>query len=266
MDIDAIAGHVKLSMLMKGDQMETLTNLPEVQEIEEVRSRFLSVALSLKILNQTTLEAGNQLFLEADSRIRAIDEKLDPKRELAYRAYQEWLKLIKELKEPYLKAKTYLNGQVTTYTLEQEKKRREEEEIARQEAVKAEMEHRKKEEGDRLSQAAELEKAGAHEEAEALIQETVEENQKPVEVYVPPPETPRVVLSGASVKTYYSAKVVNFMKLVKAVAEGRAPSNCLEANMTVLNGLARSLKKEMKIDGVEAVSISSMASTGRKVA
>ena len=243
--------------------MESLTNLPEVQEIEEVRSKFLSVALSLKVSDQPTLEIGNQLFLEANNRIKNIDEKLDPKKKLAYRAYQEWLKLIEELKEPYIKGKAYLNIQIVDYKKEQERIRNEEMERQRQKAIKEEMERRKKEEDERLAQAAELEAAGATEEAEALIAETVEEIEKPLEVYIPPPETPKVKLEGATVKTFWSANITNKMKLIKAVAEGRAPESCLDPNMTVLNGLARSLKKEMKIDGVEAVSTSSMSATGR---
>ena len=240
-----------------------ITNLPEVKEIEESRSKFLQIALATKVLDQPTLAVANQLFLEANERIKAIDAKLDKSRKKAYDAYQEWLKLITELKEPYLKAKIYLNGQVTDYKRDQDRIRAEEEERNRIEAIRIEAERRQKEENDRLAQAAILEASGAIQEAEALVQEAIEEKEKPIEVYIPPPATPKVELEGASVKTYYSAKVTNKMKLIKAVAEGRASESCLDANMTTLNGLARSLKKEMKIDGVELVITSSMAATGR---
>jgi len=245
-------------------QAEQLSSLPEVQELEDTRSKFLAVALTVKVTDQKSLVNANAFFLDADARIKAIDEKLDPKRELAYRAYQEWLKLIKELKDPYLKAKAYLNGQVTAYHQEIEKKRREEEEIARQTAIKEEMDRRKTEEEARIAQAAELEKAGANEEAEALVAETVEENQKPIEIYVPPAATPKAELEGATVKVYWSAEVTDLRALCRAVAEGKAAIACIEANMTVLNAQARSLKKELNIPGVRAISTSSMAATGRR--
>jgi len=244
--------------------MEPLTNLPEVREIEETRSQFLSVALSMKVSDQPSLTVANQLFLEADARIKAIDEKLDPKRELSFRAYQEWLKLIKELKDPYLKGKAYLNTQMVDYKREQDRIREEEQERLRQEALKAEAARRREEEERRIKEAAELEQAGLTEEAEALVNETVDENQKPIEVYVPPLATPKAELEGATVKTYWQAEVTDLRALCRAVAEGKAPIACVEPNMTVLNAQARALKKELAIPGVKAVSTSSMASTGKR--
>jgi len=246
--------------------MESLTNLPEVQEIEQAKSKFLTVALSTKVIDHASLELGNQLFLQADSALKAIDDKLDPKRELAYRAYQEWLKLIKELKDPYLKAKAYLNGQIVDYKREQDRKRDEEQERLRQEALKAEAARRKEEEDRKTQEAADLEAAGLQEEAQALVDEVIEDIGKPVEVYVPPPETAKVKLDGASIRETWSAQVTDLRALCRAVADGKAPLAYIEANMTALNAQARSLKKELNIPGVKSVSSQSMSATGRRAA
>ena len=239
----------------------------ELNQVEIVRQQVVPIPLQAKMIvvtDQQTLTQANDFFLTIKALRKRIAETFDPIISAAHKTHQEAITQRKLVEEPLIIAEKYLNGQVTAYHQEVEKKRREEEEIARQKAIKEEMERRKKEEEDRLAQAVALEEVGAVEEAQAIVDEVIEENAKPVEVYTPPPETPKVELEGASVKTYWKCEVTDFMKLVKAVANGQAPSNCLEANMTVLNGLARSLKSEMRYPGVKAVSSSSMVATGRK--
>ena len=240
-----------------------------MNEIEVVTKEVLSVpdrANLIIVKDQVSLTAANQVFLDIKGLRKKIEDTFSPIISAAHRTHQEAIAQRKKIEEPLIVAERYLNGQVTAYHQEIEKKRREEEEIARQEAVKAEMARRKAEEDERTRQAAELEAAGAKEEAEALLQETVEANQAPVEVYIPPVATPKAELEGATVKTYWHAEVTDLRALCRAVAEGKAPIACVEPNMTVLNAQARALKKEMAIPGVRAVSTSSMASTGKRKA
>ena len=61
------------------------------------------------------------------------------------------------------------------------------------------------------------------------------------------PKTP-----GVSKSQRWYAEVVSLLDLVKAVAEGKAPVECLEANMPVLNKLATASRSMMKIPGVVA--------------
>ena len=238
-----------------------------MNEIEVVTKEVLSVpdrANLIIVKDQVSLTAANQVFLDIKGLRKKIEDTFSPIISAAHRTHQEAIAQRKKIEEPLIVAERYLNGQVTSYHQEIEKKRREEEEIARQEAVKAEMARRKAEEDDRIRQAAELEAAGATEEAEALVNETVEENQKPIEVYIPPPPTPKVELEGATVKTYWQAEVTDLRALCRAVADGKAAIACVEPNMTVLNAQARTLKKEMAIPGVRAVPTSSLSSTGKR--
>jgi len=238
-----------------------------INQVEVVRQEVMPIPDQAKMIvvkDQPSLMRANAFFLDIKALRKKIDDTFSPIIQAAHKTHQEAIAQRKLVEEPLIVAEKYLNGQVTDYKREQDRIRLEEEERLRQEAIKAEAERRQKEEEERLAQAAELEAAGAKEEAEALMNEAIEEKEKPIEIYIPPPATPKVELEGAIVKTYYSAKVTNLAKLIKAVAERRAPENCLEPSMTVLNGLARSLKKEMKIDGVELVVTSSMASTGRR--
>ncbi len=242
-------------------------------EIEIVQKEVLTIpqqARMIVVKDQGSLENANRFFIVIRALKKKIAATFDPMEAAAKEAKrkaEESRKTIMEerakIEAPLNVAEDYLSGQVVGYKREQDRIREEEQEKLRQEAIRIEAGRRKKEEDERVAQAAILEESGATEEAEALVNEAIEEKEKPIEVYIPPPETPKVKLEGASIKTYWSAKVVNLQKLVKAVAENKAPLTCLEANMTTLNGLARSLKKEMKIDGVEVVQTSSMGATGR---
>lgn len=236
-------------------------------QVEIVKNEVLPIPDQAKMIvvkDEGTLSKANEIFLTIKALRKKIGEVFDPIIAKSHAAHKEALAQKTQAEAPLIVAEKYLNGQVTVYHQEMERKRREEEELLRQKAIKEEMERRKKEEEDRLQQAAELEAAGAKEEAEALIQETVEENEKPVEVYIPPPETPKVKLEGATVKEYWSAQVTDLKALCRAVAEGKCPVSYIEPNMTVLNGQARALKKEMSIPGVKPVSTSSVAATGRR--
>lgn len=61
-------------------------------------------------------------------------------------------------------------------------------------------------------------------------------------------------VAGVSVRVTWHAEVRDLLALVKAVAEGKQPLSLLEPNMTQLNGLARTMKGDLAIPGVAAVS------------
>lgn len=64
-------------------------------------------------------------------------------------------------------------------------------------------------------------------------------------------------VSGFSKRTNWSAQVTDFPALVKAVAEGKAPMECLLPNDTVLNSLARAAKSSLDLPGVKSTSTQS---------
>ena len=252
------------------NQVEIISINPE----EEVKAKALPIAteaMGIIVRDQTTLIKANQAFLLIDAARKEIKDYFGPivekwkeTKKSADEGRALSLRKWEKAEEPLVRARMYLDTQIVDYKREQDKKREEEQEKLRQEAIKAEMERRKREEEERLSQAAELEAAGATEEAEALIAETIEENQKPVDVYIPPPETQKIKLEGATVKEYWHAEVFSLKALCKGIGEGKYPETWVNANMTPLNEQARSRGNEMKIDGVRAVSVDKMAATGRR--
>ncbi len=62
-------------------------------------------------------------------------------------------------------------------------------------------------------------------------------------------------VSGASQRTTWHAEVYDEAALIRAVADGKAPSNVIEVNFKVLNSLAKASKEHLTyIPGVRAVS------------
>ena len=93
------------------------------------------------------------------------------------------------------------------------------------------------------------EEAGEIAEAEAIINAPI---STPATIIIPKSAPPASRLTAG--RESWSAEMVDLKMLVKAVAEGKQPITFLLPDMTVLNGLARSLKGAMNIPGVAAKS------------
>ncbi len=244
-----------------------------ISQVEVVRQEVMPIPDQAKMIivrDQGTLRLANDVFLTIRALRKKIAAVFDPMEKAAKEAKQkaeESRKTIvaerEKVEAPLIVAEKYLNGQVTDYKREQDRIRAEEEEKNRLEAIKIEAERRQKEEDERLAQAAELEAAGAKEEAEALIVEAIEEKEKPIKVYIPPPSTPKVELNGMAMVTTWHAEVTNLKELCLAIGQERCPVAYVDANMPALNKQAISLKGEMKIPGVKPMSETKSRPTGR---
>lgn len=239
------------------------------ETIETVKAEMLPIPQQAKMIvvrDEGSLKKANAFFLDIKALRRKISDVFNPIIEKAHAAHKEALFQKAQTEAPLIEAEKYLNGQITVYNAEQDRKRAEEAERNRQEALKVEAARRKEEEERKIKEAADLEAAGLQEEAQALVDEVIEDLGKPVEVYVPPPETPRVKLDGMSMVTTWKAEVVNLKELCLAVGQGRCPMAYVDANMPALNKQATSLKGEMKIPGCKAVPDTKSRATGRRAA
>ena len=235
-------------------------------EVEVIRAEVLPIPEQAKMIlvrDAESMAKGNEFFLVIRGIRKKIDDTFDPIISKAHEAHKEAINQKKKIEEPLIIASNWLNVQMTTYKVEQDRIRREEEEKLRQIAIKEEMERRKAEEKRRMEEAAALEQAGAKEEAEQVMAEIIQETEAPIIVAPPPSSIPKVELKGMASKTYWGAEVFDLLALVKAIAKGEQPLNYVEAAMTPLNKQAQSLHENMKIPGVRATSRSSMAGTGR---
>jgi hypothetical protein len=194
------------------------------------------------------VEAGE--LLKTVKGLRAeIDATFDPIISKAHEAHKEALSQKKKVDAPLVEAEGILKPQIGAYLREEERKRQAEE-------LRLQKEAREREEAEQLSKADILHEIGEVDAANEVLRE---------EIYVPPVVLPSAApkVSGISMRETWSAQVVDLMKLVKAVAEGKAPIQCLSANTIFLNQQSRSMKAALNYPGVKAVSDSSI-SAGRR--
>lgn len=206
-----------------------ITGEPEIVEIKVETQKYLAPISIFHVVDSDSMKMADNTVKDINSRLKAIDDKLEPKKKIAYQAYKEWLSLIDELKAPLEEAKKYLQSEGKRYLTEQEKIRLAEEARLREEARKAEEERK-------LAEAEQAEKEGNHEEAEAIIQE---------EIYVPAPVVERTVpkVDNRLFKKQWKWRVVDADKV---------PRQYMSINEVMINGIVRSMKGSTRIPGIEA--------------
>jgi len=219
--------------MAKGEKL--MTDEIVVKEIEQEINTVGGQALSLVVKdNATYSQAGGILVLHKNLE-KKIKAYFKPLKDSAHKAWKIICNRENEEIEKLEPAIKHLNKQMTTWNLEQERIRKEQEDKLRREAEKAEEERR-------LQSALEAEKAGAKEEAEAILNEPV---------FVPPPivekTTPKV--AGQSMTTTWRWKLED-INLV--------PRQYLTTNDTAINAVVRSLKDKTNIAGIKIYPESSM--------
>jgi hypothetical protein len=123
--------------------------------------------------------------------------------------------------------------------------------------------YRQKEELARLKSEAEAREAAAAAERESILQRAVEAEaagdidtavailEEPVIPMVVAQRPSPVKMAGQVGKVSYSATVTDFRALVRAVAEGKAPVQCLKADEQWINAKARLDKDSFLVPGVK---------------
>ncbi len=205
--------------------------ITETQEVEQKALALPEKARLIVVDSNEGLEIADKTVNDISAMIKEIDSTFEPISQKAFQAHRAITSKWKEVKKPLEDAKDYLVNQVKTY----QRKLREAAEAEQRRLAEI---ARKEEEERRLAEAAQAEADGNHEEAEAIIQE---------EIYIPEPvvkiETPKV--DNRKYATRPKARVVNKMSVIKSVAENRALQDLIDINMSVANGKAKALGKEL---------------------
>jgi len=144
-------------------------------------------------------------------------------------------------------AEKKLKASMLDYQQKVEQRRKEKEEEARRAA-----DRERKYQEDLARKRLETAKKKGDSDRIEQINDEIEEIKNESVVFAPVVETPKA--SGISTREIWSAKIVDKMALIKAVADGKAPATLLDVNTTIANQLARSMKKDLSIPGIEAVS------------
>lgn len=218
-----------------------------------------------------------ELASEDLKQVKTLQKEVEEKRTSITGPLNQAVKAVNDLfrspKEYLDKAEATLKRAMVTWTTEQERiaaearakaeaeARAERERLAAIEREQAEAARKAQEEaqaaaaaGDQEAAAAAMAAAQAAEQQAAVAAMTAQ-----VVTVAPAVEAPAKV-SGISGRVTYSAEVTDLMELVKAVAAGAAPIECLQADTKFLGAQARAFKKSGQLyPGVMAVAERSIA-------
>lgn len=193
--------------------------------------------------------------------IKTLQKEVEEKRTSITGPLNQAVKAVNDLfrapKEFLDKAEAVLKRSMVTYQTEQERiaaeSRRAAEAAARAERERLAAEERERQEAARKAQEAaqtaiaagdEVAAAQAQAEAEAAEAEAAVLAMTAQVVTVAPEVEAPAKVAGISGRVSYSAEVISLVSLVQAVAEGKAPIECLQPDMKFLNAQARAFKKE----------------------
>jgi hypothetical protein len=226
---------------VKEESKQSAQSARPVTAIERVQRRVLSMP---DLAHQLIIKSNEQ-YIQAAEMLRVIkglrgeiDELLDPIIAAAHATHKEAVGQKKKVEGPLVDAEIVIKGKRVVWANEQERLRREEEQRQQREAEERENERR-------LAESTRLAEQGNVEEAIEVLEEEVDVPAVRVESYVPKVE-------GVSQRTTWYAEVTSLRELVKAVSEGRAPIECIEANMPFLNKQATAFRGGLDIAGVKA--------------
>lgn len=255
------------------DKPITVTVQPPDRSVTAGATRVLNMAREFVIdCDEMLAAAGDELRSiktaqkDLNERRMAITRPLDDAKKAAIALFQPAVDALAEAENVLKRGIGGYQQQLADQRRAEEARRREAARIeqerlaaeARAQREAAEKARREAEEAAAAGRAEEAAKATAAA-TEAAAQADASEDLSRTIAEAPVVVTSAPKVSGVSMRETWSAEVDDLMTLVKAVAEGKAPLACLQADMKVLNAQARALKAQLAYPGVRAVSTSSVA-------
>lgn len=236
--------------------MSVITMTEQIDVVTKQALTWPDRARGIRISDATTYTQAAELLKGIKALRQEVDATFDPIIAAAFKAHREACAQKKKAEAPLAEAEAILKRGCVDYDMEQER-------IAKAEEIRLREEARRAEEQRRLEEAAALEREGNETNNPELLYEANELIEQPVETpgVVVAKNTPKV--NGISYRETWNARVTNLQKLIQFVAKNPQHANLLAPNYAALNGLARSLKTGMRIDGVEAVCTKQAVASGR---
>lgn len=213
-------------------------------------------ATACRVTNTVSFERAAELLLGIKGLRSEVNAAFDPIIADAHRTHKTACDKKRQAEAPLIEAEGILKDAMGSYYREQERLRVIEERRLQDEA-------RQREEQRRLVEAAALELEGNRTDNPELLYEANELLEQPV---MAPPitlasTTPKI--AGIVHRENWTARVTDFKALVQYVAAHPEHLNLLKANDTALTQLARALKSNLKVAGVQAVNVPIVAAGSR---
>lgn len=204
------------------------TELIDTKELEAAVSNISTQAMTMTVTDMASYQSAGQVLLAFKDMEKNIKVYFKPLKDSAHKTWKAVCDRENEELAKLSPGTNHLNKVMTAYKIEEDRKRREEEEKLRQEALKAEEEKR-------LRDALQAEQEGNKEEAEAILE---------TPVFVPPPivETQAPKIDGLGIQTVWQWKITN---------EALIPRTYLKVDEIKINGIVRALKDKTNISGIE---------------
>jgi hypothetical protein len=225
--------------------METIPiKLPDVKGIVEETSAAERIAKEIVIDSRESYQRAENLVVAW----RALEKKIDATFDPIINSLVATTKIVREKRDenkvPIQRARGIIDPRMVAW--DREEKRRQDEERQKREA-----EARRIAEEARAAEIAEAKKRKDREAVKEL---------KSAPLNVPTVAAPvEKVGTSTHTRATWTAEVVDLAELVKAVAKGKAPLECLEPATTFLNAQARAYKSKLSIAGVKPVKKESLS-------
>ena len=210
------------------------------KEVKAIVQAIHARAAALTITTDEEYKQAGGMLTKIKAAKARVKEVFGPSKDAAYTAYKAASALYKQAMDPIEAADKVVRREFERYSLEV--KRRENAERMRLEA-----EARAQAEAERQAQVEILQETGQEELAEVLDQAPV----VAAPVIVPEAVKPE----GVHTMTRWKARVTDMEVLCKAIGAKGSPQctpDLVLPNTVALNGLARALKSNLNIPGVEA--------------
>jgi len=240
----------------------------EAVETEEIKTE--TVVLSeqtqrLVVASQADFEMAGSLLVSIARARDKISKTFDGLIKKAHELHKDVIAQKKTLDDPMANAEKQIRGVMGAYQaqIEAERQRAARAEQARQDEerrqaqAKADEERRiqlKADEEARLAHAIALEAEGKKAEAQRILNAPPPPPPMPAPVVqttpaIHIPEAPKA--NGVSFRQNWKARVVDANLLIQAIAAGHQAVNLMVPNQSALDGIAKALKGEARIPGVE---------------
>jgi len=209
-------------------------------EVERTALTWPEKARAVVVKDQESYNYAANTLIEIARMEKKIKEHHEPIKTAAFNAHKVAVATEKRFLDPLNEAKIIIKRAIGTWEIEQEKIRADTERKANEET-------RRLEEEERLRLAVEAEKQG---QPEAIVEKIID-TPKPIPITTVAPTFRRV--DGVSTRETWHAEVIDIKVLCQAVIDGKAPIESVQANMALLNSMARTNKASLSIPGVRAV-------------
>lgn len=213
-------------------------------------SSVIDDAHALTITSPEARVTAGELLKAIRGFVRQIEEYHAPRKAKAREVWKAWCDQEAQQLGPLKDADARLVAGMRTYDEAEERKRREEEARLQAEAKRLEEERA-------LAEAAHLAELGDKAQANAVLEEAL---TAPMPVVSVASSVPKV--QGLSGRETWKGRVTNLRLLIRAAAENPQFQPLLQPNAAAINALARALKQNGRVPGVEFYAEKSYATRG----